>query len=55
MRAKGISSLAVVLMHSFAYDDHERAVGELAKRLGFTQVDCCGGHFVFNFPKFNNV
>lgn len=38
VRESGISSLAVVLKHAAIFPDHERAVGELAKRLGFTQV-----------------
>ncbi|XP_065098755.1 5-oxoprolinase [Paramisgurnus dabryanus] len=35
---KGIRSLAVLLLHSYTWSDHEKAVGNLAKRLGFTQV-----------------
>ncbi|KAK3716070.1 hypothetical protein QZH41_007242 [Actinostola sp. cb2023] len=35
---KGIKSLAVVLMHSYIYDVHEREVGEIARELGFEQV-----------------
>lgn len=34
----GIRSLAVVLMHSYAFPDHEISVGELAKEMGFTHV-----------------
>lgn len=34
----GITSLAVVLKHSFLFPEHEGAVGELAKSMGFTQV-----------------
>ncbi|KAM8880771.1 5-oxoprolinase [Synchiropus picturatus] len=36
--SRGISSLAVLLLHSYTWSDHEKAVGELARRLGFTQV-----------------
>lgn len=35
---KGIKSLAVVLMHSYMYDVHEKEVGELALEMGFEQV-----------------
>ncbi|XP_053402483.1 5-oxoprolinase-like [Mercenaria mercenaria] len=35
---KGITSLAVVLMHSYIYDAHERKVGAIAREMGFTQV-----------------
>ena len=34
----GIRSLAVVFMHAYACPDHERAVGALAKEIGFEQV-----------------
>uniref|UniRef100_S4R7X5 5-oxoprolinase, ATP-hydrolysing n=1 Tax=Petromyzon marinus TaxID=7757 RepID=S4R7X5_PETMA len=36
--ARGISSLAVVLMHSYTWAGHERSVGELARRMGFRHV-----------------
>lgn len=35
---KGITSLAVVFMHSFLFVNHEEAVGDLAKNMGFTHV-----------------
>ena len=35
---KGINSLAVVLMHSYTFVDHEKEVGKLARELGFTHV-----------------
>ncbi|XP_060583010.1 5-oxoprolinase-like [Ruditapes philippinarum] len=35
---KGITSLAVVLMHSYIYDVHEKKVGAIAEELGFTHV-----------------
>ncbi|WP_067901610.1 hydantoinase B/oxoprolinase family protein [Nocardia vaccinii] len=34
----GIRAVAVVCMHSYRYPDHERAIGLLAERIGFTQV-----------------
>ncbi|KAF7661762.1 hypothetical protein LDENG_00253540 [Lucifuga dentata] len=36
--SRGITSLAVLLLHSYTWSDHEKAVGSLARRLGFTQV-----------------
>ncbi|KAJ1519393.1 hypothetical protein ONE63_004685 [Megalurothrips usitatus] len=35
---KGISSLAVVLMHSYMHKDHELAIGKLARDVGFSHV-----------------
>lgn len=35
---KGITSLAIVLKHSFIFPDHEEAVGRVAQELGFTQI-----------------
>lgn len=35
---KGITSLAVVLMHSYMHKDHELAIGKLAQELGFDHV-----------------
>jgi 5-oxoprolinase (ATP-hydrolysing) len=37
-RGDGIGALAVVCMHSHLYPEHERAIGELAERLGFSQI-----------------
>ncbi len=34
----GIRSLAIVFMHGYRYPAHERAVAELARAIGFTQV-----------------
>ena len=34
----GITSLAVVLKHSFLFPEHEHQVGKLAKEMGFQQV-----------------
>ena len=40
MRAKddGIRAVAIVLMHAYRYDEHERKVAALARELGFPQV-----------------
>ncbi|XP_052229279.1 5-oxoprolinase-like isoform X2 [Dreissena polymorpha] len=38
LQEEGITSLAVVLMHSYIYDDHEQRVGVIAREMGFTQV-----------------
>ncbi|XP_022798938.1 5-oxoprolinase-like isoform X3 [Stylophora pistillata] len=35
---KGIKSLAVVLLHSYMYDTHEREIGQVALEMGFEQV-----------------
>ena len=37
-RAAGIDAVAVVCLHAHLYPDHERAIGTLARRLGFAQV-----------------
>ena len=37
-RADGIQSVAIVLMHAYAYPEHERQAAELARELGFAQV-----------------
>lgn len=36
--AQGIRSLAVVLLHSYAFPDHEHLVERLAREVGFSQV-----------------
>ncbi|XP_062987330.1 5-oxoprolinase [Elgaria multicarinata webbii] len=36
--ARGICSLAVLLLHSYMWPEHERQVGALARELGFHQV-----------------
>jgi 5-oxoprolinase (ATP-hydrolysing) len=36
--ASGIRSLAVSLMHSYTFPQHEQKVGELAAKLGFTHI-----------------
>jgi len=35
---KGIRSLAVVLMHAYAWPDHELKIGALARQMGFEQI-----------------
>uniref|UniRef100_T1J869 5-oxoprolinase n=1 Tax=Strigamia maritima TaxID=126957 RepID=T1J869_STRMM len=35
---KGIKSLAVVLMHSYTFRDHELVVGSIAQSMGFTHI-----------------
>ena len=37
-RADGIEAVAIVFMHAYRYPEHERAVAELARGLGFPQV-----------------
>ena len=39
---KGIRSLAVVLLHSYTFVDHEQTIGDIATRLGFTHVSLSG-------------
>lgn len=38
VKGKGISSLAVVLLHSFAFPDHEQRVKQIAEEVGFMHV-----------------
>ncbi|THX57369.1 putative 5-oxoprolinase [Aureobasidium pullulans] len=38
IRASGITSLAVCLMHSYIFPNHERQIEEIAKRLGFERI-----------------
>nr|WP_320013869.1 hydantoinase B/oxoprolinase family protein [uncultured Desulfobacter sp.] len=35
---QGIRSLAVVLMHAYAWPEHELTIGRLAQEIGFTQI-----------------
>ena len=35
---EGIKSLAVVLKHAAIFPDHEKAVGSLAREMGFQQI-----------------
>ncbi|MBH5333783.1 hydantoinase B/oxoprolinase family protein [Streptomyces pactum] len=37
---EGFRSAAVVFLHGYRYPAHERAVGEAARALGYTQVSC---------------
>ncbi|KAL1916933.1 uncharacterized protein VTP21DRAFT_5130 [Calcarisporiella thermophila] len=34
----GYRSIAVCLMHSYTYSEHERAIGEIARSIGFTHI-----------------
>ena len=38
LRKKGITSLAVALLHSYGFPDHEKLVGNLAREAGFQHV-----------------
>lgn len=38
LRAQGFDSLAVILMHGWAYPAHEQRLTEIARAIGFTQV-----------------
>lgn len=38
IKNQGINSLAVALMHSYAYKDHELKIRDIARTLGFTHV-----------------
>ena len=38
IKARGIASIAIVLMHNFRFPAHERAVAEAARELGFEQI-----------------
>jgi len=38
LQAKGIESLAVVLIHAYAWPEHELLIGELAREIGFKQI-----------------
>jgi 5-oxoprolinase (ATP-hydrolysing) len=37
-RARGIAAVAIVLMHSYAFPEHELRAEKIARRAGFTQV-----------------
>ena len=37
-RAQGFDAVAIVFMHAYRYPAHERAVGDIARALGFAQV-----------------
>ncbi len=34
----GIRAIAVVLMHSYRYPEHEKLIGDIAKQIGFSQI-----------------
>ncbi|MEC4718695.1 hydantoinase B/oxoprolinase family protein [Noviherbaspirillum sp. CPCC 100848] len=38
LHARGIRSIAVVLMHAYRYPEHERTIGRIAREIGFPQV-----------------
>lgn len=38
VRARGITSVAIVLMHAYHYHEHEQALASLAREMGFEQV-----------------
>ena len=38
MKSEGVNALAVCLMHSFRYPEHERRVGEIAAEIGFEEI-----------------
>ncbi|MET9108785.1 hydantoinase B/oxoprolinase family protein [Streptomyces zhihengii] len=40
VRAEGITSAAVVLMHGYRHPGNERGLAALAEELGFTQISC---------------
>lgn len=37
-RDRGLTSIAIVLMHGYRYPDHERRLAEIAAELGFAQI-----------------
>jgi len=49
-RADGISAVAIVFMHAYAYPAHERAATALAREAGFTQISA--SHEVSPLVKF---
>ena len=38
LRAEGVDSLAIILMHGWRFSDHEARLAEIARELGFSQV-----------------
>ncbi|MEM6409504.1 MAG: hydantoinase/oxoprolinase family protein, partial [Pseudomonadota bacterium] len=36
--AQGYRSIAIALMHSYRFPDHEKQLGEMAREIGFTQI-----------------
>ncbi|MCE2509970.1 MAG: hydantoinase B/oxoprolinase family protein [Alphaproteobacteria bacterium] len=36
--AEGLRAVAIVFLHGYRYPDHERAIAELARAIGFTQI-----------------
>lgn len=37
---EGFRSCAILLLHAFAFSDHEKRIAELARKIGFTQISC---------------
>jgi 5-oxoprolinase (ATP-hydrolysing) len=38
---RGIRSLAVILMHAYAWPNHEQAIGRIAEEIGYTSKTAC--------------
>ncbi|CAH7683094.1 Hydantoinase/oxoprolinase-domain-containing protein [Phakopsora pachyrhizi] len=38
LKSQGFESLAIVLMHSYTYPEHEKRIGEIAREIGFKHV-----------------
>lgn len=49
MHKNGFESIAVVLMHSYGFEEHEKMVKTIARELGFTQISL--SHEVINSVK----
>ena len=49
LKTDGFRSIAIVFMHSYAYPEHERAVADVARGMGFDQVSV--SHEVSGLPK----
>ena len=49
LRADGFDAVAIVLMHAYAYPEHEKSVASLARDMGFSQVSV--SHEVSGLPK----
>ena len=49
-RAEGITAIAIVFMHAYAYPEHERQAARLAREAGFTQISA--SHEVSPLVKF---
>lgn len=49
LHQNGFESIAVVLMHAYGFDEHEKMVKTIARKLGFTQISL--SHEVINSVK----